>query len=74
MTLQKHLAVLDLSLLVGQADEEGLSKVYAIGEHPEYAAGLYGFNTTPYFNSLQELETYVEEHWSELYLKFVCYD
>ncbi len=32
--------------------------VYAIGEHPEYSAGLSGFTLTPYFYSMKALERY----------------
>jgi len=36
------------------------NRVFALGEYPEMAAGLWGYVLTPYFNSLDELEIYCQ--------------
>jgi hypothetical protein len=36
--------------------------LFALGQYPELAAGLRGFQVTPYFASLEELESFCERH------------
>jgi hypothetical protein len=49
--------IIDITL---DNEEAVPNRVFALGEYPEMAAGLWGYVLTPYFNSLDELEIYCQ--------------
>lgn len=51
-----------LSDLEGEPDSDKTQIVYALGWQEELAAGIRGGTVTPYFDSLDELESYVSKN------------
>ena len=59
---------LDVTLvkdLIENTETGKTSTVYALGAREDLAAGLRGFEVTPHFDSLAELESFCSEHRKE---------
>lgn len=61
VSISEYCDLFDCQVIIDITTEDESSspkRVFALGEHPEMAAGLWGYVLTPYFNSLDELEIY----------------